>query len=147
MLLKERFKVIPAVYLMLMREDKILLMRRANTGYRDGWYCVPAGHHDGGQSLTEAMAREAREEIGIIINPQDLTFVHVQHRLHCNDGERIDFFYSCASWTGEIVNKEPGKCDEIAWYSWDALPENTIPNVRGALASIRAGIFYRELAD
>jgi mutator protein MutT len=144
---KERFKFIPAVYLVLVKENKVLLMRRANTGYHDGSYSLPAGHHDGGQLLTEAMVREAKEEIGITINGADLLFAHVQHRLRTKDGERIDFYYTCPEWQGEIVNNEPEKCDDISWHDLDALPENIIPTVKIALEAIRLGVFYSEIGQ
>lgn len=41
---KERFKVVPAVYLVLRRGEGVLLLRRANTGYQDGKYSLIAGH-------------------------------------------------------------------------------------------------------
>lgn len=144
---KERFKFIPAVFLVLIRDGKILLLRRANTGFRDGWYSLPAGHHDGGQLLSEAMVREAQEEIGITIDPASLVFAHVQHRLRPKDGERIDFYYTCDAWAGEIVNNEQEKCDDISWHALDALPENIIPTVKVALEAIRLGVAYSEIGQ
>ena len=38
---------IPAVYLLLVQDGKILLIRRCNTGYQYGNYSVPAGHMEG----------------------------------------------------------------------------------------------------
>ena len=35
---KERFKVVPAVYLIIKNDNKILLSLRENTGYMDGYY-------------------------------------------------------------------------------------------------------------
>lgn len=55
---KERFRLIVAVYLILRQNGKILLARRANTGYADGFYSLPAGHLDGDELATEGMARE-----------------------------------------------------------------------------------------
>lgn len=62
---KERFKIVPSVYLILMKDNKILFSRRYNTGYFDGYYSFPAGHLDGGETLKQAMVRETEEEIGI----------------------------------------------------------------------------------
>ncbi len=139
-----RFTVIPAVYLIAQRDGKILLLKRAGTTYMDGWYSLPAGHHDGGESLTVAMCREAREEIGVNIAPMDLRFAHVMHREKCNDGERVDFYFACNTWTGDVVNCEPGKCSELFWCDPHALPENTIPVVRQAIASWLNNIPYSE---
>lgn len=41
--MKERHKVVPAVYLFLIKDEKILLGRRCNTSYMDGKYMVPRG--------------------------------------------------------------------------------------------------------
>jgi 8-oxo-dGTP pyrophosphatase MutT (NUDIX family) len=69
--MKERFKLIPAVYLILRRNDEVLLLRRANTGYQDGKYSLIAGHLDGDELATEGMIREAKEEAGIVIVKED----------------------------------------------------------------------------
>ena len=120
-----------AVHLFIFQEDNILLSLRCNTGYRDGCYSVVAGHLEGDELVVEAAIREAREEAGIEIRPEDVEVVGVMHRL---DGEeRIDFFVRIQAWAGEITNAEPHKCDELAWYPLDQLPENMIPYVRRAI--------------
>ena len=56
----KRFTLLSAVHLVLIKDDKILLLRRKNTGYEDGKYSLVAGHLDGKESVTTAMIREAR---------------------------------------------------------------------------------------
>src|ERR1700733_4225750 len=113
---KEHFKLKSAAHLFLVRNDKILLLRRFNTGYEDGNYSVPAGHLDGGESVTKAMEREALEEAGIGL--QSATVVHVMHRVGKEFGtygpqaERVDFFLVATRFEGEPINKEPQKCDD-----------------------------------
>lgn len=136
--MNQRFTVIPAVYLVLQRAHEVLLIRRANTGYRDGEYSLPAGHHDGGESLLSAMVREAKEEIGIDVHENDLRLAHVMHR-NANDGERVDFYFTCNKWLGDATNCEPHKCDELRWTSLTDIPENTIPEVQQALHAIANG--------
>ena len=141
--MKERFKAIPAVYTIFRKGDEILLTRRFNTGYRDGQYSLPAGHHDGGQTLREGAAREAKEEVGVTVRPEDLEFVYAQHRL-ADDGERLDYFFTCDVWRGDFQNMEPDKCDELHWCTLGNLPENMVPNVLAALESYPRGERYGE---
>lgn len=129
-----------AVHLFLIRDGKILLLRRFNTGYEDGNYSVVAGHLDGGEQVREAAVREAAEEVGIRIAPEDVEVVGVMHR-KSND-ERIDWFVAIRRWTGDIRNAEPDKCDDLAWFAPGDLPPNTIPYVRRAIENYVHGAWF-----
>ena len=129
--MRSRFPV--TVHLLFFRGDQILIARRRNTGYRDGEYSVPAGHLDGGETVVSAGIREAREEVGLDLNASDLEFAGVMHRLE--DDERVDFFLLVRAWSGEPVNNEPEKCDDLRWVNVAALPQNTVPYVRRAVAN------------
>ena len=138
--MRSRFPV--AVHLLFFRDDRVLLLRRSNTGWEDGKYSVPAGHVDAGESVTGATIREAREEVGISLKSEDIEVVHVMHRKA--EEERIDFFLVVRSWTGEITNQEPQKCDDLAWYPLASLPSNVIPYVRHGLQSYQNEILFSE---
>lgn len=140
---KERFKLIPTSHLILIKDDKILLSRRFNTGYEDGNYSVVAGHLDGNETFIEAMAREAKEEAGVDIKAKDLEVVHAMHRKSPPE-ERIDFFIKANDWRGEPKIMEPDKCDDLRWFPINNLPANTIPYIRQAIEKIRKKIFYSE---
>lgn len=141
--MKERFKAIVAVHLFLRKGNKILLLRRFNTGYEDGNYSVPAGHHDGGETVSSAMIREAKEETTIDIKPEDLRVVHVMHR-NADDWERIDFFFECKKWQGDVKIGEKDKCDDLSWFGINELPNNTIPYIKSAIASYKNNELYSE---
>ena len=127
--MRARFPV--TVHLLFFRGDQILLLRRFNTGYRDGEYSVPAGHLDGNETVMAAAAREAGEEIGVQIEVVEIAFSSVMHRNESD--ERVDFFMLVHKWRGEPVNAEPDKCDELRWTDVNDLPMNTIPYVRQAI--------------
>ncbi len=135
-----RFPFLCAVHVFLLRDGQVLLLRRANTGYEDGNYSVIAGHLDGGEEVKAAAIREAREEAGIELDPDDVQVVGVMHRR--SDDERIDFFVAASTWKGEVVNSEPHKCDELRWADLDNLPDNVIPYVRRGLENYRAGRWF-----
>ncbi len=138
----DRHRVIPAVYIIFRDKSgkKVLLSQRFNTGYRDGEWSLPGGHvsgadENGGEPAAMAAVREAKEEVGVNINPKALYLAHVVHRLgkvpelH----ERIDFCFEATRWAGELVNAEPDKCSGIEWFNLDNLPGDTVPEVRHML--------------
>lgn len=129
--MKDRYKYICAVYLILIKENQILLLKRVNTGYEDGNYSLVAGHMDGNETIKQAMIREAREEAGIVIDEKDIEIATFLHRK--TDPERLDFFLKCEKWNGNIENKEPNKCSELSWYDINNLPNNIIPCVKKAI--------------
>jgi len=138
-----KFQLLCAVHLFLMDGDKILLLRRFNTGYEDGNFSVPAGHLDGGETIKEAAAREALEEVGITILQDDLEIVQAMHR-KTEQGERIDYFLHCEKWSGGVTNREPGKCDLLQWCFTEGLPSNIIPYVAYALENFLQGVKFTD---
>lgn len=138
--MSERFRPLAAVHLFLLRGDRVLLLRRCNTGYEDGNYSVIAGHLDGDEEVVAAAIREAREEAGVAVAPEDVAIVGVMHRRAAD--ERIDFFLVASRWSGTVWNMEPDKCDSLTWRPLDALPENMVPYVRRALENYRQGRWF-----
>lgn len=143
--MKARFKVVPAVYLILEKEGRILLARRHNTGWEDGNYSLPSGHIDGNEAAKVALAREAKEEIGVKINPKNLEIVHLVHRNTGSlENERVDFFFKTSKWQGTPKNMEPAKCDHLAWFSTNKLPKNIVTSVQKAIKNYLRGSIYSE---
>ncbi|MFA7286575.1 MAG: NUDIX domain-containing protein [Patescibacteria group bacterium] len=138
----DRYKLIASVYLLFVKNDKILLLLRANTGYEDGKYGLVAGHLESGESLTNGAIREAKEESGVVIEPSDLVLRATMHRRQFD--ERLDFFFEVKKWSGELRNAEPDKCDDLSWFPLDDLPANTIPYIRQAIDCYRKDIGYSE---
>ncbi len=143
---KQRNRAVPAVYLIMRREQNVLLVRRQGSGYYDGWYSLPAGHVEAGELPVAALIRETQEELGLRLEQRDLVFAHALYRMKSDEsGDRIDFFFLATTWKGEPTIQEPHKCDQLHWCPFEELPENTVPYVRQALESIRRGVYYAEL--
>ena len=143
---KDRFKLGPYVALILRKDDKILLIRRFQTGVMDGFYSCAGGGIDGDEPVTHAMIREAQEEIGITLKKEDLKIVHVLHTKQGQggDGETIGFFVEATEWQGEPQNMEPHKHDDVAWFALNDLPCNTRPALVHVLDMINNNIFFSE---
>ena len=140
--LNDRFKVGTTVHLILIKDNLILLQRRFNTSYEDGNYSVVAGHINGGETIREAMVREALEEAKLNIVIDDLRVIHVMHRK--SPLETVDFFLTTDKWSGEAIIGEPDKADDLRWFNLDNLPENMVAYVKAALSNINKKIFYSE---
>ena len=139
----ERFLIRAAVYLMLLKDNKILLARRFNTGWMDGKYSLVAGHIEVNESVSQTMIREAQEEASIKIKKSDLEPATVIHRKYPGQ-EYIDFFFICKKWIGSPTIQEPEKCDDMSWFSLDNLPENLLPYIREALNNYQNKIAFSE---
>jgi len=54
---KEKFMVRAAVYLILVKDGRVLLSRRYKTGWMDGMYSLVAGHIDGNEPVGNSMCQ------------------------------------------------------------------------------------------
>jgi 8-oxo-dGTP diphosphatase len=121
--------------------DEVLLQLRAHTGYMDGyWAAAAAGHVERGETAYDAARREAQEEIGVELG--ELTFVTSMQRTQHGDpiDERIDFFFTCRSWTGEPRIIEPEKAAALDWFALAALPDPVVPHERVVLDGLGTGL-------
>lgn len=124
--MEKRNKLPISVQLILENENKILLMKRKNTGYEDGKYSLPGGHVESNEEIRKALIREAKEEIGIHMEVQDVEFYKVMHRKVNTEQEYVDFIFKANHWTGNVTNEEKDKCEEIIWVNKEEIPENTL---------------------
>ncbi len=133
----DRPRVIVDVNLLIMNRGQLLLGRRCGTGFANGQYSVPAGHLELGESVVVAAAREAKEELNINVDPDDMRFVQVMHNSYGIG--RLAFFFEIERWEGDIVNMEPHKCDDLRWFDTGDLPVNMVPYIREAVGHYFSG--------
>ena len=139
-------RAVPASYLILEKDGKVLMSRRKNTNYLPGYYQLPAGHVDEGELPVDCIIREAKEEVGISIQPEEIEFAHVSYRpKHDNTADRVDFFFYGRKWQGEIKNTEPDKASDWEWIDIAKLPEKILPQVKDAIFSSKNKMYFREL--
>lgn len=138
----ERFTLRAAVFLLAIKDNQTLLLRRRNTGWRDGYFDLVAGHIDGNESLIDALIREAKEEVGLVIAPEDVKFVHLSHTQF--DNEYFTVFFEVTKWVGEPKIMEPHHADRLQWFPLDDLPENLTPSSALGLAGYQKHTLYSE---
>ena len=145
----ERFKTLSAVFLLLTREkdnhEEVLFQKRKNTGYCDGFYDLSSsGHVEANESMKHAMCREAREELGIDINEDELEFVCMIHK-HSSDGLiYYNGYFKANKWYGEPIINEPEKNEELKWIDINNLPTNIVNDRVIAIENYKSNIKYSE---
>ena len=128
------------VHILLMRDSRLFLLRRAHTGFMDGYYGLPGGHLRRGESVSEAAARECREETGAV--PQDLEprcvlpYISGSH-------QGLNFVFESHRFEGEPRVNEPELFDGCCWAGRDDLPARVTPWLVDALA-MPPGRWFRE---
>lgn len=143
--MSERFKLGAYVSLILRRDNKILLIRRFNTGVDDGFYFSAGGKLDGNETITQAAIREAREELGISLKKENLKVAHVLHiKRQADLQELVGFYFEATDWEGEPENMEPDKHDDIGWFALDNLPSNVNSAFKHVLEMLNKNIFFSE---
>jgi 8-oxo-dGTP pyrophosphatase MutT (NUDIX family) len=137
----EPFRAAVAVYGILRDRDRVLLLRRAGTGYRDGQLSLPAGHLDGGEDAVTGLVRELREELGVEADPGGCRLALLMHAApeHAADAEYLHLFFTVDGWVGEPRIAEPDKCSELRWVDADMSPPDLVDYVGEAFAAIRRG--------
>jgi 8-oxo-dGTP diphosphatase len=130
-----------AVYGVLHDRGRVLLMRRAGSGYRDGQLALPAGHLDGGEDAVSGLVRELAEEIGVAAEPGSCRLATVVHSApeDADDEEYLNLFFTVGAWTGTPLIREPDKCTELLWADPADLPPDTVDYLPRVMAAIADG--------
>ena len=121
------------VILLLMRNGRILLRERANTGYGDGAYEPPSGELADRETIVETAIRVA-SAAGIMIGGENVSLAHVMHDV--SGSGRIAFFLSVSGWTGQPASSD------VRWFPVGDLPTNMLDRARVALRNYADGMRF-----
>jgi 8-oxo-dGTP diphosphatase len=128
-----RRRVVVDVILLLMRNGRILLRERANTGYGDGAYEPPSGELADRETIVETAIRVA-SAAGIAIGGENVSLAHVMHDV--SGSGRIAFFLSVSGWTGQPTSPD------VCWFPVGDLPTNMLDRARVALRNYADGMRF-----
>ncbi|MEN8236757.1 MAG: NUDIX domain-containing protein [Pseudomonadota bacterium] len=122
--------ILLSVHVILEHQDKVLMLHRHATGYRDGNWCLPSGRIETHEFPLQAAIREAKEEVGVTIAPKFLHMIAVKSTEDYANGipwNQIGFFFYANQWDGELINAEPHKHDKMEFFDIKNLPNNSLP--------------------
>ena len=120
----------PTTGALVVRDGKLLLVRRLHEPFKD-WWDVPGGFLEPGEHPEAGVARELREETGLVVRPTRLFGIYMD--TYGEDGDpTMSIKYEC-----EVVGGREQAGDdavELGWFGVDEIPENV------AFASGRAAV-------
>lgn len=129
------FQLIVDVHLLLVCDGRVLLGRRANTGYGDGAYEPPSSRLDERETIVEAAVRVAAAQAGIELDQAQVSLAHVMHDV--SGAGRIAFFLTADGWEGSPAAM--ANYSDLDWFPLDELPANMIDRARVAVRNFAAG--------
>lgn len=112
---------LPGVTAVVLRDDEVLLVRRADTG---AWTPV-TGICDPGEHPAVTAVRECLEETGVECEVDLLAWVGVTGVIEYPNGDRsqyVDHTFRCRYVAGE-AHVADDESSEVAWFPLDRLPE------------------------
>jgi ADP-ribose pyrophosphatase len=102
--------------------EVLLLKRTTQTRNEAGFWSKPGGGVELGEKIEDAVKREIKEELGVEI--ELINFLgFTDHILKLENQHWIAFNYLAKIKGGKPENLEPGKHEEIKWFSLNNLPE------------------------
>ena len=131
---QHRRRVVVDVILLLMRNRRILLRERVNTGYGDGAYEPPTGQLADQETIVETAIRVASAEAGVAIRAENVSLAHVMHDV--SGSGRIGFYLAVSGWEGEYISPD------ARWFPVRNLPTNMLDRPRVALRNYGEGMRF-----
>lgn len=118
------------------KSPKILLVRRGENPDK-GWWDIPGGYIDWDETLEEGVARELKEETGLIAHPESFalfnTFSNPNNK---TKNQVIDMYYISTQFTGDLKIDEK-EITDAQWFELSHLPENVAFDHRVTLEKLK----------
>lgn len=110
---------------------------KEKNAYRSGTYGFPGGRIEKQEKALAAAKRELEEETGLMA--KTLRYVGVVKEWQ-KSFTFIHFIYECTEWEGDVMLKEPEKCEAWEWFDEKSLPEEILPGHYQGLELIKSDI-------
>ena len=104
-----------------MKDHKVLLGKRKNS-HGDGTWALPGGHLEFNETIESCARREVFEETGLLI--KNIRYGAFTNDIFIRDEKHYVTLFVVSQYEyGTPELKEPEKCHEWSWFSWNDLPE------------------------
>lgn len=127
----------------VIRDNAVLLVERAREPHK-GYWSLPGGVVETGETLVEAVRREVREETGLEVEP--LAVVEIFERILRDAQGRAEYHYVLIDYVCTVAGGDLAPADDVSQACW--FPRGELAGVRlteGSLAVIEKA--FRQLAQ
>lgn len=100
------------------KDDKLLLVKRAEHLLEGGKWCMPGGYMSRDETLEECAGRETREETGYEVEIGELFFLNSNPNRPKEDRQNVDVWF-----LGKIKNKLTEPDSEVSDVQWFTISE------------------------
>ena len=117
-----RFSGRTATAIITFPPDKILLIKRATVPFK-GYWALPGGRVESGETVEQTIVREVKEETGLGIAV--ICKVGEYHEQGVQGGVEYDYYPACflVKIVGGEITKQESEIEEIKLFSLSELPE------------------------
>lgn len=114
------------VAILFVKDGKLLVSKRAIEPMK-GRYDLPGGFVDFGEGAYDAVIREAHEETGIKLQPEDIELIDAYKNRYLPTVSTIDMIFWVHRWEGEFTPSDDS--EELTWKDPDFIndPSFSVP--------------------
>lgn len=140
------------------RGDEVLMVRQQGPDDPQSYWVLPGGLVETGETLSEALVREVREESGVRV--REIGPLAYVSNIVQPDSLTLAFMFEIAAWEGEPVHADPdGEVVEVAFaplaealerlrgITWPGMREPLLAYLGGSASAGAVWIYRHESAD
>ena len=103
-------------------DRRILLIKRATVPFK-GYWALPGGKADSGETVEETVLREVREEIGIEV--KIVKKIGEYHERGVQDGIEYDYYPACflVKPVGGRIERQEREIERIEFFNFKEIPD------------------------
>lgn len=111
---------LPSCHALVRRDNQVLLVQRARAPFA-GYYSLPGGAVEVGETVEQALVREVREETGLTVSIT--RFLGYANAIDRDGSDRVRWHYVIFYFEAEVVGGNEHPADDAADVRWMTVNE------------------------
>lgn len=129
---------------LILNEKGQVLLGLRHGSHGAGEWCLPGGHLEKGETFSQVIKREVKEETGLLVDSFELISLSEELRYLKSHGRHyVGLGFKAEHKGGEPQLLEPEKFKEWRWFNLDDLPKNLLEGTEFVIKNFKAGKIYQ----